>query len=288
MQTLKQLLEELDPEMSTMTVADLYEEVEQDGKTVFKFKPTIDGMKPSSDVEKLQEALRKERGDHKKAKDKYKPLGDRDPAQILEELSEIEDMREKLEASGDVSEEKINELVEKRLARVKAQSDRERAALEAERDALAESNAITTKKLDDLIIGQTLREEATKVCDPAVIADVMDIGRAALTRNDDGEIVTRDDNEFPLKEWLTQKLEERQHWNKPSGNGNAGKGNSGNQGGGKNPFSADNYDFERRRWRPGALAAQDAYRREKGAEVANAAATAAGVTRPGAAPNRPT
>lgn len=277
----------LDDLPETVAITDLYKETD-DG--TFELAMPIRGVKPEADFERINEALRKERNDHKAIKTRYASLADKDVNEVLAQLDEIDEMRAKLEASGDVSEEKIEALVEKRLARIKAPLERDLAKLTTERDEALEAQKKLSSDLDDLVISQTLTELAIKNCNQAVQKDVVEIGRLHLTRDPEtGEVVTKDESPLPAAEWLKAQLDERSHWNKDTGGGNNGRGNTGGGKKTKNPFTPDNYDFNSRRWLPGALAAQDAYLAEHGRDAWRSAATTAGVNpeRPGSPPRRP-
>lgn len=273
----------------TIQLSDLYEQAD-DGK--YRLTAKLDGVKPVSEFDKVNEALRKERGDHKAIKDRFRALGDKDPAELLAALDEMDELKAQLDARGeDLTDDKVEELVEKRLLRIKAPLDRELGTIKEQLAARDEALAAKSRELDDLYIGQHLNELAAKHCDPAVVRDVVEIGRGYLIRDEDGEIVTRGDSPLPAVEWIKGQLEERQHWNKPSGGGGGGRGNQGGKGKAKNPFVADNVDWSGHvpRWNPGALAAQDAYLSEHGQEAYVSAARAAGVdpSRPGSFPPRP-
>lgn len=273
----------------TVAITDLYE---QDDEGKYRFVPKIEGMKPASELDRVMEALRKEKGDHKKVKDRYRAFGDRDPDEVLAQLDEIEELRSKLEAQGDLPDDKIDEIVNKRIGGIKAPLERSISSLTEERDAALADSAEKAKKLNDLIIGQKLTELASKHCNPEVQRDVVEIGRSYLVVDDEGNVVTKDEAPIPAEEWIRAQLEDRNHWNKESGGGNGGRGP---QGGGRrkaNPFSADNVDWSTGmgRWKPGALAAQDAYLAENGRDAWRSAALAAGANpdRPGSLPSRPT
>lgn len=282
----------LDGLPETVAITDLYEE-NDDG--TFKFVPKIEGMKPASEVDKVTEALRKERDDHKKVRERFRDLGDRDVAEIVEKLDKYDEMEVELEAArndkGSATQEQIEELVEKRLARLRAPLERDLGKVTEERDEAIKNNGALRQELDDLLIDAHMDVLTEKYCDPSVRRDVKEIARMYLVRNDEGEIVTRDELPLPALEWLQNKLQEREHWNKPTGNGNNGKTPGKRSGAKNNPFSAQNVDWAgvRPRWQAGALAAQDQLLRDEGRDAYNAAAKAAGVdpSRPGSFPPRP-
>lgn len=268
-----------------VAITDLYEQGE-DGK--YRFVPKINGVKPIGEFDKVNEALRKERGDHKAVKDRFKALGDRDVDEVLAQLDEIDELRTKLENADGIPDDKIEEMVEKRLARIKAPLERDMSKITTERDEALQQKADTQRELDDLHIGRHLQEIATKNCDPNHVGDIVEIGRHYLTRDENGEIVTKDDSPLPAIEWLKNQMEEREHWNKPTGNGGGGRSKQTSGGGTKNPWSHDNYDYDRRTWRPGAMKAQSDFVAANGIDKARQMAEAAGtsIERP-VAPHRP-
>lgn len=279
--------DDLDGLPETVSITDLYEETD-DGK--YRFVPKIEGVRPASEFDKLNEALRKERNDHKSVKGKYSALGDRDIEKVLAELDEVEELRMKLENAGDIPDDKIEEMVEKRLARVKAPIERDLTKTVTERDEYKTRYEQVVKERDDMLIGSHLGELAAKHCNPDMVRDIVEIGRHYLHRDEDGEIVTKDDSPIPAEEWIRAQLDDRPHWNKQTGGGNDGKGNRGSKAGKDNPFDGGkHYDWDRGTWRAGALAAQDKYLTDHGREAWRAAAEAAGMdpTRPGSAPRRP-
>lgn len=277
----------LDGLPETVAITDLYAEDEDGG---FRFVPKIEGVKPIADFDKVYEALRKEKNDHKAIRQRFAALGDRDVDEVLAQLDEVDELRAKLEAQGDIPNDKIEEMVEKRLARHTAPLTRDLQRVTNELADAVKARDEKTSELDNLYIDRHLSELADKLCDPAVKRDVVEIGRHYLTRDDNGDIVTRDESPVPAVEWIRQQLDERPRWNKPTGNGGGGRGNQAGGARQKNPFHADNVDWTTGRWKPGALKAQDDYRTEHGAAAWEQAARAAGAdpARPGALPPRPT
>ena len=103
---------------------ELYHEV--NGQYVLE---AIEGLRQQEDVDRLQEALRKERNDHKKLREQYRPLGDRSVDEVIQELERIDEYR--LAAEGKVDDKKLNDLVESRIKSRVAPLEREKQSLTA-------------------------------------------------------------------------------------------------------------------------------------------------------------
>lgn len=259
----------LDDLPESVPISDLYEEAEDGG---FRLVP-IKGLKSEDDVNRLKTALDKERGDHRSVKNRWKALADREPDEILSALDEVEELRAQLEAAGgEPDQAKIEEMVEKRLARLMSPKDREISRLTAE---LEETTGVATNlrgELNNLAIGTAVNSLALKSCNPDAIEDVKMAAKFMLERNDEGEIVTKDGlgdiaPGMPVDMWLEDMLTKRPLWNKPSGGGGSGRGGGATGGVTRNPFTHNGWD----------TAAQQKIVREQGIEKWTEMAVAAGV-----------
>lgn len=234
----------------------------------------IDGVKSYSDFANLNEALRKERKDHKAAKDKLLPLGERkieDVVSILDRLPELEAL-----AEGKVDDTKINGLVEARIKTKLAPIERENQTLKqqlGERDKEIGTFKAEKRKrtIHDSLRAAIAKEEGfvpTAVDDALMAADVL------FDVNEDGAVLTKDDAMDP-KSWLISMQNKRPHWWGPSGGGGAGGSGqrSGGVGGGKNPWSAEHWNMTEQ----GNIYKADKDRAEK---LAKQAGTSIGGRRP--------
>jgi hypothetical protein len=230
---------------------------ERDGK----WEPSeIEGIKTQTDVDKLNESLRKERNDHGKAKDKLRPY---------EALGEIADLTAKLDkypeleaSAGKIDDAKLDQIVQSRVAAKLAPVERERDALRTEAETLKSESR--TRKLQDAV----RRAAAGKIAESAM-DDALLLGERVLDVRDDGLVVTRDGvgvtPGLNPDEWLAEVLPKREHW-LPASLGGGARGSKNGNGFANNPWAKDNWN----------LTNQGKYIQEHGAEKAAQAAAAAG------------
>lgn len=245
---------------------------ERDGKAVLT---GVEGLKTPKDVDTLQEALRKERTDHKGLKEKFKVWGDLDPDEVLTKLDEYPTLKELADNQGDV-EGKVNSLLEKKIAQVKAPLERElgllktqSAELQAERDLLATS--ISRKELTDQIKTAAINAGVA----PTAVDDVVIIASNHFELQD-GKAVIKEN--APLtqglgtQDYFAEMQNHKPHW-WPASKGGGANGSGGSPGGGDNPFSKDGWNMTRQ----GQLYKENPQRAER---LAEAAGTKIGGTRP--------
>jgi hypothetical protein len=261
---------------------DLYSE--RDGK----FELTgIDGVKTQADVDRVMEAHRKEKAEHVATKSKLKAFTalEIDPDQYTQDQDELKELRVRVEQGGNgkVDEEKLEKLVEARVATKTAPLERELRKLSEENKTLTDENG--NFKRENLVrtITDATRTAATslKVIDSAQ-DDVLMLAERVMEVLDDGTVVTKDGMGvtpgIAPDVWLQEMQSKRPHWWPPSQGGGAGGGNgSGIPGLAKNPWTADNWN----------LTAQGQVVREHGSEkamqIAKLAGSALGATHPPAA-----
>jgi hypothetical protein len=240
----------------------------------------VEGIKTAADVSAVQEALRKEKADHKKTKTEITTkYGDLDPEEIQADKDKIAELEIQLEAKGGkLDETKIEELVERRL-KTKI------LPIERERDKLKETNAKLTGDVQTLVgtiskskIESHIRKaaDAAKIVGTA-IEDVIAIGGNLFDVSEDGNVVAKENvgiqPGLTPDIWLTDQKEKRPHWWPASTGGGAG-GGKGGAGGGSNPWSKEGWN----------ITAQGAYVTAHGVEKANSMAAQAnskvGATKP--------
>lgn len=230
----------------------------------------IEGVKTQEDVDKLNDSLRKEREDHKKTKEKLSKFGELDPDKVHEQLDEIDELRLKSEGK-ELDEDKLEQLVESRVARKLAPVERERDRLKSENERLAENNTelsgtITRGKIHDELrkVAGVQKVNQTAQDDILMYDSVFEVA-------DDGTVVTRDGvgvtPGLTPDLWLNDMKEKRPHWWPPSQGAGANGGQGGFQGG-KNPWSKEHWN----------MTEQGRFLNEHGREKADAAAKAAGTT----------
>lgn len=213
-----------------------------------KFEITgVEGMRTQADVDRIQEGLTKERNDHKKTKEKWASLSDKDPEEILTTLDRVSELEA---AAGDkLDENKINELVEKRLATKTAPLQREIEKLQKTNGELTEQVTGFESANRQRTIQDSAREVLAKSTgfQNVAIEDALLFAERHLTLNEEGKVVTKDNvGVTPGVEphvWLTEMQDKKPHWwgATQGGGANGNKGNGGQ--GGSNPWSAKNWNM---------------------------------------------
>jgi hypothetical protein len=213
-----------------------------------KFELTgVEGMKTEADVTRLSSALEKERKDHKAVRERFAPLGDRKPEEVLAALDRNAELEELVK--GDKSEEKIATLAEARLKTRTAPLERDlhkaRQDL-AERDTLIKEfkNREVTRSIEDAVRGAISKSQGFA---PSAVDDAMLLARSHFEVNEEGRVVTRDKLNgvsagIEAGAWLQDLQGSRPHWWGSSGGGGS-RGNNGGGGGGINPWSAKTWNM---------------------------------------------
>lgn len=210
----------------------------------------IEGMKTGEDVARVQTALEKERKEHKDTKTKLKVFDGLDPEKVHASLDEIEELRVRAEANdkGGIDDDKLDELVTRRVTREKAPIERENKRLADENAALTEANTGLTGTITSGKIETEIRKnaEAAKVV-PSAIDDIVTIGKGIFEVQDDGAIVTRDSVGVTpgvgVDVYLTDMKERRPHWWPASEGGGANGSDGGNSALGDNPWTAKHWNL---------------------------------------------
>lgn len=241
--------------------------VEDDGKVVLS---GVTGMKTQRDVDTVKEALRKERKDHGKTKDALRAWGSLNAEETLTQLDRVKELE--AAAGGKLDDEKLNELVERRLAQKTGPLERQikeliEAGTTLEKENAALKSSIESRNLNDSVRSVALesKSHSTAIPDIEMAASVM------LEKNDEGRWVTKSDIDgltpgLDVKGWMKEMIKIRPHW-WPESHGGGGRG-----GGGGNSFSGNN-PFSREHWN---LTEQGKIMNEQGREVADRMAKAAG------------
>lgn len=210
---------------------------EKDGKHVLT---RVKGLKTSTDVERLQTALTKERNDHKTAKQQLSTLTAHGTVdEIIANLDRIPELEAK-QGKGDPAD--IEKIVAARLTPLQRE-------LKTTQDSLAEKDKLidTYKgKETKATIGETVRKaaKALKVRDSAV-EDAIMYGERVLTIDESGNVVTKENAGvtpfITADELLREILPNRAHWLEESVGGGAGGGKGGDTN--TNPYTHDNWDI---------------------------------------------
>lgn len=218
----------------------------------------VEGIKTQSDIDKLQEANRKERELHKVTKEHLAQFADIDPVDLkakLEELAEAQAKLATLTAEGRVDEEKVAARIEAAVNRAVGPVSRDKEALArqveaqkkivSEKDAavVALENSIKTDK-----IRSAIRDAAVSGAHPVLataVADAVLVGES-MFEIVDGKLVTKSDvgvtPGLMPKDWIKEMQEVRPHWWPASVGGGARGGGGGITTGKENPWSAEGWN----------------------------------------------
>lgn len=257
---------------------------ERDGK----FELTgIEGIKTQGDVDRVNEALVKERKDHKETKGKLTIWGELEHEQVTKDLDELAELRIRIQekkAAGEnteVDEEKLEKLVEARVAT-------QVTPLNRELEKLRKENADKDVIIGDFQHKDTIRTitdavrkagVTSKVIDTAM-DDVLMLSERVFEVTEGGEVLTKDEvgctPGITADIWLSEMQEKRPHWwPRSEGGGSTGSGN-GDTGFANNPFKRETWNLTKQ----GELLRSD---RTKAERMAKAAGTTIGAGMPPAA-----
>lgn len=238
----------------------------------------IDGMKTQEDVDRLVEAARKEREDHKATKEKFKAVASLDMEDVVAKLDEYDELKARADGSGK-DEEKLEKLVEARLRSKLAPLERERDQLKQKAEELGKTNEQYQQKDKQRTIHDHIRTAATaaKVRNEAM-EDALFLGERVFDVNEEGRVVTRDGvgvtPGLTPDVWLSEIKSNRPHW-WPDSRG-AGAGGGDGAGGGANPWGKDTWN----------LTEQGQYFKQHGREKSEQMAKSAGTTFGGPRPSK--
>lgn len=235
----------------------------------------VEGMKTQGDIDKVTQALVKERGDHKATKAKYYLLGDLDPVDLLAQLDRIKELE--AAAGGKLDETKINDIVEGRLRTKLGPIERENKQL---KDQLAAEQQVSTElksKDRKRTIHDVARSAAIKL---GVITEALDdvllYADSVLDLTEDNRVITRDQvgvtPGIDPEVWLTEMQQKKRYWWPGSQSGNStGSGSGGISG--DNPWTATGWNLTKQ----GEVLSQDPKRAD---QLARSAGTTVGGPRP--------
>lgn len=252
---------------------DLY--TESDGT----FKLTgIDGLISNDDLAAAKRNTEAEREAHKKTKARLRHFVDMSDEQLTEATNKL-DRFEELEAAagGKLDDDKINDMVEKRINSRTAPLERQIATLTSELDeSRAETSGLkkdkTTRSIQD-----DVRAAATKLkLLPEAVDDAFMLADRVFEVTEEGTVVTKDNvgvtPGIGAEVWLTDLKEKRPHWWPTSSGGGAQPGGGG-VGSGNNPWGA-------KTWNLTAQGQQFRADPAKATQLAQAAGTTIGGARP--------
>lgn len=231
----------------------------------------IAGVKTDADVARVQEALRKEKEDHKKAKEAVRAWNE--PGWKIEDVQDRMDKWDELvlqAQAGKVDDEKVNQIVESRIKARISPVEREKLQLA---EKLAEAGTIIQtfqEKERVFAIHSSVRETRAKLkYVETAEEDILLLAERMLEVDDSGNVVTKDGvgvtPGITPDIWLQEMQAKRPHW-WPESQGGGAKGGKQSNGFANNPWSAANWN----------LTAQGAYITANGIEKAQQMAVAAG------------
>lgn len=203
--------------------AELYSE--KDGKFVLS---GVDGIKTQDDVDKVQEALRKERELKKAAEAKLTAYDGIEADGLREQLDELARLRT---TGGKVEDDEIEKIVSERLKLDKAKHEREVEKLTNQLTQAQEERTNLVNEKNKSLVERKLREVASPLVNEAAMNDVL--FRASIFEvTEDGSVVTKEGvgvtpGQDPAA-WLDETIKTNTHWTKTTkgagARGNSGKG----------------------------------------------------------------
>ncbi|MBP9869906.1 MAG: hypothetical protein KBC53_00205 [Nitrosomonas sp.] len=206
----------------------------------------VEGMKAQGDIDKVTQALVKERADHKALKEKFALLGDQDPVDLLAQLDRIKELE--AAAAGKIDETKINEIVEGRLRTKLGPIERENKQL---KDQLAAEQGVTAElkaKDQKRTIHDKARAAALKMgVIPEALDDILLYADNVMEITEDGRVITKDQvgvtPGVDPEVWLSEMQQKKRYWWPASQSGDS-KGNGGGGGiSGDNPWTATGWNI---------------------------------------------
>lgn len=214
---------------------DLYSE--QDGKAVLT---GVVGLKTQKDIDTLSEALRKERKDHKEAKDKLAPWNGLDHSEVLTKLDKYDELE--ILATGKIDDTKINQLVETKLNQIKGPLERDLKKFKEMSETLLNENTSLKHNENLRLKNDQIRSAAieAKVI-PEAIDDILIIAGSLMELNEDGKAITKQNGLDP-KTFFIEMQQKRPHW-WPASAGGGGQGSGGQGGFATNPWTKDNFNM---------------------------------------------
>ena len=226
---------------------------ERDGK----FELTgIDGIKTQADVDRLNEANRKEREEHKATKAKLRAWGDRTPESFEELEAERDELKARVEAgSGRLTDEQLDAIVEKRLPARLRPLQREIENLKRENGELKGTlSSFETKEnrrtVIDAVHDAARGDKRVPIAEVAM-PDVEILAERVLEVRDGRAIVSEAAQSLGFtpgvsaRDWLTdvQASGKRPHWFAQNVGAGAGGGEVNSGAAGENPFSKETFNL---------------------------------------------
>lgn len=212
----------------------------------------IEGLKTSADFARLNSAHDLEKKQHKATKEKLAPWLelDLDVTKVQENLHRLPELE--AAAKDKLDDAKIEEIVQRRVdGTIKSRTAPLEAQLKSvtrERDEFKTENEGWVGKDRRRTVRSEIRKAATAAkVRPEAIEDILLIGENIHELTDDGKIITKENvgvtPGLDPAGWLTDVQDAKSYWWPESAGGGA-RGGKGGRGlaGGKNPWSAENWN----------------------------------------------
>jgi hypothetical protein len=240
----------------------------------------VQGVKTQADVDRVSEALRKEKADHKAVKELLKPFEGLDAELIHLQATELEETKAQLDAikkDGTIDETKLEPIIAARVKQAVAPLERDKTNIERKLDTITKAAAekdgeINTLKTSIVTgnVERAIRDAAIEAkLVPTAVSDAVLQGNRVFEATDDGRIITKDVfgtvPGLTPREWFKDMQEKSPHW-WPASVGGGSKGGSGPAGRANNPWSKEAWN----------LTNQGKYVKEYGEEKAKVLAESVG------------
>lgn len=206
----------------------------------------VEGFRTQGDIDRLTNALNKERNDHKATKEKFSVFGDRKPEEIIALLDRIPELE--AAAAGKIDDQKIDAMVENRIKTKLAPVERERDQLRSQVKERDDKLGQYEQKDRTRAIHDAVRSAATaaKVL-PEALEDALMLAERVFDLDETGKVITKDNSGatpgIEANVWFSELQTKRPHWWPASGGGGAGGNRNGGGGAGPNPWSHDGWNM---------------------------------------------
>ena len=213
----------------------------------------IENVKTQGDIDRVQEALRKEKADHKAAKDRLSKFGELDPEVIPVQLEELASAKAQLEAftkDGKLDETKLEPIIEARIKRATGPLERDKSQLQRDLETARKATEMAAAEVVGLRGTITMTTVERSIRDAALAAKVVPtaVDDAVLNAmrvfevTEAGRVLTRDNVDampgIEPKEWFKDQQDKKPHWWPQSvGGGSRGSGSGGGTLRSENPWS---------------------------------------------------
>lgn len=200
----------------------------------------VEGLTSDADVARLNEALRKERNDHKAVKESLSAV-----TSVLESAGiEVGALGDVLDQYSVLKDGKGANTDTAKLNMELSQLRRNLTDVTKSRDTLAQENEGFKQANSKRTINDALMKAATSagIKEPSVLEDIQLYSSQFTIDEGTGAVVTREGFMQP-EVWLTEMKDKRSHWWPASQGGGGGVGGGGHGSLGVNPFSAKGWNL---------------------------------------------